>query len=290
LASRIATGPSGHPESIRALIESDPSVIQPGLRLLDFDIRTGPETTLDAIGVDPSGSLAIVAVADGDAEAALVRLLDGHLWAADQRDLLGRLYAERGVDGDRPARGFLLAPAFTHAFLRRLSLLSVQVVPCLARAGGGDGAVTTIVEPAARIFGLETAAAQPGPEDGGDGRQPFWPEGILPSEEPSPRRSVRWMQPAEEQMVSDPTPPPARAEDPLEPMPWPDSPEERFPWEMEEGYPGSVQATGEVALPGRAPVAAEAPGDGVFETLTTEEMEEFERFERQRLERGRRSS
>src|SRR5262249_13454139 len=60
LASRIATGPSS-PDSIRALIESDPSVIQPGLRLLDFDIKTGPETTLDAIGVDPSGSLAIVA-------------------------------------------------------------------------------------------------------------------------------------------------------------------------------------------------------------------------------------
>ena len=288
MASRIATGPSGRPDSIRALIESDPSVLQPGLRLLDFDIRTGPETTLDAIGVDPSGSLAIVAVADGDAEAALLRLLDGHLWAADQRDLLGRLYAERGVDGHLPPRGFLLAPAFTHAFLRRLSLLSIQVVPCLARAVGGDGVVTTIIEPAARIFGLEVQAGQDAPEDGRDDRQPFWPEGVLPTDEP-PRLAVRSVLPPEEPMASDPILP-ERADDPLEPMPWPDSPEERFPWELEEGYPGSVQAGGEVALTGRAPVAAEPAPDVAFETLTTAELEEFERFERQRLERGRRSS
>src|SRR2546426_10438787 len=107
LPSRMASGPTGSPESIRALLRLDPSVIEHGFRLFDFDFRTGPVATIDAIGADRSGRLAIVAVASGDPEAALARLLDVHLWVADQRDLLGRLYSDRGVKVDHPARGFL---------------------------------------------------------------------------------------------------------------------------------------------------------------------------------------
>jgi len=281
----MATGPSGRPDSIRALIHSDPSVIQPGLRLLDFDIRTGPETTLDAIGVDSSGSLAIVAVAGEDNEAALARLLDGHLWASDQRDLLARLYADRGVDGGLPPRAFLLAPGFTHAFLRRLSLLSVTVTPCLAREVGADAAAMTIIEPAARIFGLETPATRDAPPPATDDRQPFWPEGVLPSDEPS-QPSVRWVPPADEGTSSEAAPP-EDGDRTLDPMPWPAAPEERFPWELEDGFPGSVQEGSDVALPRPEPAFS---SEAAFEPLTIEEMDEFERFERQRLERGRRSS
>ncbi len=278
MPSRIATGPAGSPESIRALIRSDPSVIQQGLRLLDFDIRTGPATSLDAIGVDRSGSLAMVVIATSDPEAALARLLDGHLWAADQCDLLERLYADRGVDGDRPARGFLLAPSFTHAFLRRLSLLSVQVTPCLARdVEGGDGARRAIVEPAAPLFGLDTVERGAQAEAERGGRQPFWPDGVLPSDETVSRGVRPVLADAEESPGT-----PARTEAPeqAEEMPWPDAPEERFPWEVgEEGPP-----------PAPAPPDDEPAPAGAFETLTIEELEEFERFERQRLERGRRSS
>jgi len=293
----MASGPTGSPESIRALLRSDPSVIEHGFRLFDFDFRTGPVATIDAIGADRSGRLAIVAVASGDPEAALARLLDVHLWVADQRDLLGRLYSDRGVKGDRPARGFLLAPSFTHAFLRRLSLLSVEVTPCLARdVDAGDGARLTIVEPAAPLFGLESAERRAPAEAEQDDRQPFWPEGVLPSKETVSRGSGN---PDATEAASPPgiaagVESPAPAEE----MPWPDAPEERFPWDLDAEHPDSSPADGELSgaatetdpssslttLPNR-PAAP-----GAFESLTAEELDEFERFERQRRERGRRTS
>jgi hypothetical protein len=281
LPSRIARAPTASPEPIRALIRSDPAVIEHGLRLFDFDFKMGPEATIDALGVDRSGRLALVAVASSDPDAALARLLDGHLWVADQRDLLGRLYAERGVNSDRPARGFLLAPSFTHAFLRRLALLSVEVAPCLAREiERGDGARLTIVEPAAPLFGLVPVERRAGADADRDDAVPFWPEGVLPSDEtaaPAARSDAR----GEERS-------PAVAEEAsgavqVEEMPWPDLPEERFPWELDAGQPANASV--EVEAGGAGP---EHPG--AFETLTVEELEEFERFERQRRERGRRSS
>ena len=280
MPSRIATGSTGSPGSIRALIRSDPSLIQQDLRLFDFDIRTGPTASLDAIGVDRSGSLAMVVIATGDPEAALARVLDAHLWAADQRDLLGRLYADRGVDGDRPARGFLLAPSFTHAFLRRLSLLSVQVTPCLARDGdAGDGECRAIIEPAATLFGLDTVDTRAQTEAGRDGRQPFWPEEVLLSGETEPMpRGIRPV-PADAEDASG-TPAPTMGAEQGADMPWPDAPEERFPWEMDEAGP----------QPAPAVANDEAALSGTFETLTIEELEEFESFERQRPDRGRRSS
>ena len=278
MPSRVATGSSSTPESIRALIRSDPSVIQQDLRLFDFDIRTGPTASLDAIGVDRSGSLALVVIATGDPEAALARMLDGHLWAADQRDLLGRLYAERGVDGDRLAIGFILSPSFTHHFLRRLSLLSVRVTPCLAReidAGNGDR--RAIVEPAVTLFGLDSVEPRAQAEAGREGRQPFWPEGVLPSAETMSRGIRPVLADAED---ASGTPAPTMAPEQAADMPWPDGPEERFPWEIDEAG----------AQPAPTPSDAEPALPGTFETLTIEELEEFERFERQRLDRGRGSS
>ena len=75
----MTSGPTGSPDSIRALLRSDPSVIEHGFRLFDFDLRTGPSTMIDAIGADRSGRLTIIAVSNGDPDAALARLLDAHL-------------------------------------------------------------------------------------------------------------------------------------------------------------------------------------------------------------------
>ncbi len=296
MPSRIATRPAGSPESIRALIRSDPSVVEPGFRVLDYDFETGPVTTLDAIGVDRSGRLAIVVVATGDPEAALARLLDGYLWTADQRALLARLYLDRGVTGDRPARGFLLASSFTHAFLRRLSLLSVEITPCLARdVDGGGGARLAIVEPAAALFGLATDERRAPAVAGRDDTRPFWPDGVLPSEQSVSSRGI----PMATDAAGPPgAPGPADRDLTGDEMPWPDAPEERFPWDPETEAPGSVLSDGagvatadEMARP---PALARLPDEpapaGAFEALTAEELEEFERFERQRRERSGRSS
>lgn len=276
----MTSGPTGSPDSIRALLRSDPSVIEHGFRLFDFDLRAGPTTIIDAIGADRSGRLALIAVSNGDPDATLARLLDAHLWVADQRDLLGRMYAERGVKGDRPARGFLLAPSFTHAFLRRLSLVSVEVTPCLTRdVSDGNGARLTVIEPAAPIFGLDAVDGN-APANTND-RQPFWPDGVLPSEDLAARDALPsgpGISMASE--VALPAESASGAGEPILPeeMPWPEAPEERFPWDLDADPSGAAPAPDGPATP------------GTFESLTAEELDEFDRFERQQRERGRRTS
>jgi len=168
MPSRIATGPVGDPDRLKALILSQPALVEGGFRVLDVDLMAGPAGPIDIVGAGPSGSLAILAVARGDNDAALLRFLDQYLWATEQRDLLGRLYAGSGVAGDGPVRCLLLAPSFTHAFLRRLALLAAPVTPLLARAIPGGGERGVLIEPAAPIFGI----AIPGAEEAHDSTEP----------------------------------------------------------------------------------------------------------------------
>src|SRR5437899_4543040 len=122
MPSRIATAIVGEPHRLKALIVADPSIIEDGFRILDRDLRAGPSGVIDLVGVDRSGCLCLVGVAREDADAALLRLLDQHLWAADQHDLLRRLYAGSGLVADLPGRCVLFAPAFGPSLLRRLPL------------------------------------------------------------------------------------------------------------------------------------------------------------------------
>lgn len=262
MSSRIATGSIGVHESIRARIRSDPSLLEEGLRILDHDLKAGGAGTVDAIGLDRAGGLVIVALAPADLDQALLRILDLHLWSTDQRDLLGRLYAGHSVAVDRPVRFLLLAPAFTHAFLRRLALLPIDVTPLLARdVAFADGARIAI-EPAAPLFGL--AANPPGKSNGREAQtppasaRPFWPDEVLPPEA------------ADEKTLS--LEPALEAAEPA----WPDAPDDRFPWELPDDP---------LPLPEDSP-APPAARDSAFETLTAEELQEFARFEELRRERN----
>ena len=186
MPSRIATGPAGDPDRLKALILSQPALVEGGFRVLDVDLMAGPAGPIDIVGAGPSGSLAILAVARGDNDAALLRLLDQYLWATDQRDLLRRLYAGSGVAGDRPMRCLLLASSFTHAFLRRLALLAAPVTPLLARAIPGGGERGVLIEPAAPIFGI----ALPGAEEADGSTEPVIASPSAESPEAAEERPV----------------------------------------------------------------------------------------------------
>jgi hypothetical protein len=271
LPSRIATGSIGVLESIRARIRSDPSLLEEGLRIIDHDLKAGGAGTVDAIGVDRAGGLVIVALASADLDQALLRILDLHVWSTDQRDLLGRLYAGHSVAVDRPVRFLLLAPAFTHAFLRRLALLPIDVTPLLAREVAFADGARIAIEPAAPLFGL--AAGSPGKSNGREAQappssaRPFWPDEVLPPEA------------ADEKSLS--PEPEVEAAEPA----WPDAPDDRFPWEL----PDDPLPLSEDSAP-PADTAPPAARDSAFETLTAEELQEFARFEKQRRERNGRST
>jgi len=267
LPSRTAPGSLGGSESIKELIRSRPSILEEGFRVLDVNLKTGHSGVVDAVGVDRGGGLSIVVLDAGDPDVALVRLLDAQIWSSDQRDLLGRLYAGHGLNLDRPVRGLLLAPSFTHAFLRRLSLLTPDITALLAREVVVEDGPRLVIEPAASLFGMARTGRSVLGRNGSEllsptEHRPFWPDGVLP---------------AEDRGAADA--PSVALESGEEPV-WPGSPDEVPPWDRAGDPAGAVL---------EPPSDAVAPAPA-FESLTTDELEEFDRFERQRRERGRRST
>ena len=326
MSSRIATGPIGVSDSIRARIRTDPSLLEEGLRLLGHDVHAGEAGTVDAIGVDTAGRLVIVAIAPPDADRALGRLFDLHVWTVEQRDLLGRLFAGDGVAVDLPARFVLLAPVLSHALVRRLALLPIDVTLLLARAVALEDGAHIVIEPAADILGLATEPAPARPAmHAGSVSSPGRPAGhVAPARQATPARPAA--QPATTPNV--PTSPGPSAQGPSaqdspdrsdvrEPQSrgaatsfWPDEvlPPEYFdektvplPTTMEveaddQPWPGSPEDRFPWELPedplspADEPAAPPEAPETVFETLSVDEMQEFVRFDKQRRDRDGRSS
>jgi hypothetical protein len=151
---RIATPPTGDPDRLKALISERPSIVEDRLRVLDVDLGAGTAGMIDLVCLDRAGALALLGVARGDTDRALLELLDQRVWAADQIDLLRRLYSGSGLVADRPIRCILVAPSFSLPFLRRLSILSVPVTPLVARVVPA-GAKGIFFEPVGSILGLD---------------------------------------------------------------------------------------------------------------------------------------
>ena len=262
MPSRIPSGLVGDPHRLKALILSRPSVVEEGFRVLDVGLGAGATGAVDVVGADGAGCLALLAVARPDGlDAALLRLIDQHLWATEQRDLLHRLYASAGLAADGPLRCLLLSPAFTESFLRRLSLFTVPVTALLVRSVPAGGETEVLIEPAAPIFGLEEA----------------------------PSRNSRRERPEESATRTDlDRPPPDRAS------------ADRAPTDPVSSDSPSSDDTIPVAVAAELVAPADLDRDevleaflkegeaaGPFETLTAEEMEEFERFDRHRRQRDR---
>jgi hypothetical protein len=320
LSSRIVTGPIGVSDSIRARIRTDPSLLEEGLRLLGHDVQAGEAGTVDAIAVDTAGRLVIVSIAPPDADRALGRLLDLHSWAIDQVDLLGRLFAGDGVAVDLPVRFVLLAPVLSHALVRRLALLPIDVTLLLARAVALEDGAHIVIEPAADILGLATGAAPAISAMHAGSTVPAYSRPAAQAAPPRPASQPAAAQHAPPATQHAPASPglsaqdapgkPSEAETPSRAAAtafWPDEvlPPEYFdekavplPTTMEvemedQPWPGSPEDRFPWELP-EDPLAPSdepvAPPETVFETLTAEEMQEFARFDKQRRERNGKSS
>jgi hypothetical protein len=251
MPARLDTGPFDESTDLRDLIRSEPDLVEPGLRVVDVDLDTGDLGRIDLLGVDRHGVLTLMAVAARSLDAALFRLLDGYRWAADQYAILTRAYAvdpvgpRAGATPGPDIRLLLLAPGFTHIFLRRLSLLTIPITPLLARQVPLHGGSRLLVEPAGPLFGLQVA-------------HPPVREEVPPAATPQPFESN-----LADRDMADVLP----AESPLE-----------------EAERIACETLGQLP-PVDVPVAsALTPADRELftETLTSEEMEEFERFEHQR--------
>lgn len=324
MSSRIATGPIGVSDSIRARIRTDPSLLEQGMRFLGHDVQAGEAGVVDAIAVDRAGRLVIVSIAPPDIDRAIARLLDLRIWSTDQRDLLGRLYAAEGVAVDAPARFILLVPALPHALMRRLALLPIDVTLLLARAVALEDGTRIVIEAAASILGLATDAASAGPArqvastitEPARTSAPAQPEAparpATPARPAAPARAAA----AAARAASAPAataPEKSNRRETRAPSATPFWPDEVLPPEyadekaipipptmelIEEdpAWPGSPEdrfpweLPGDPLSPADEPVAPPEAAEAVFETLSADEMQEFTRFDKQRRDRDGRSS
>jgi hypothetical protein len=300
LPSRSATGRAGRPDGLKALLLTDPTAIEEGLRVLDIDLMAGPAGTIDVLGLDGAGCLAILAVAEGDPDAALLRLLDQCSWAGDQRALLERLYSPNGLVVGSPIRCLLLAPSFTHAFLRRLSLVAVEVTPYLARQVFLRGERAVLVEPALEIFGLEPVRGRARVAErrgtagagsaiaGGASPEAMARREVAPSPDSAPLEAA----PLEEVAFETASSPVSFETRPLD---GDEGDGKGWPAELLQDRRRPLPADlADLVLP-RTPASPpetleEIEPAGIFESLNAEELEEFQRFDRQRRERDRRTT
>lgn len=297
MPSRIATDPVGDPGRLKALLLRDPSVIEAGFRVLDAGLKPGAAGTLDFLAVDRAGQLAIVALAEGEPDGALRRLLDQYLWARDQYDLLARACTSQGLSAEPNVRSLLLAGSYSFPFLRRLDLLAVEVTPYLVQTARFKDTEAVMVRPALEVFRLPSRRAAARVAAMRESMHPdFAPATLAPldSLDPVPEFPLP-ADPMTPDPLLDATLPDATLPDstlpdaPLaaDPPPGEPLPGEPFNFgpDMFVLAPAAPEARA-TAAPGAGPARPDDP----FEPLSAEELGEFEQFDRQRRERDRRSS
>ncbi len=271
--ARIDRSQAADPDQLKSLLLSDPSIIEPGLRLLDAGLDAGPSGRIDLVAADPSGSIVIASIAGDCPDDALPHLIDQYGWALDQRALLERLYAGSGVRGGRPIRCVLVASTLTPAILRRLALLRFDVTAYLALMVSVRGETAVVVEPADAIFGSARGRGRH-PENRQDDA------GAAVSIGRARETRTRGLESA-------PGSGPHHDDDVTV---WPDgNPLLESPGDLR----GLVHPAAGTAAAGDAddgPVPAEATEEiesaQTLQTLTAEELEEFARFDRMRRDRG----
>jgi hypothetical protein len=256
ISTHIERSRAGDPDRLKALILTEPSRVDPDLRVLDSSLKAGPFGLIDIVAKDRAGSLVIGAVAGEEPDTALLRLIDQYAWTVDQRSLLERLYSPEGVVAGRPIRCLIVAASLTPAFLRRVACLSFEVTAYLALEVSVSGERTFAIEPAAAIFGHDfdqedsgASAVETAPRPGES----------LAAHRPSygaVEASTSRVIPVSREFIGSPPEPsdlPEPSPDPLD-------------------IPEGIRAA------------------GPLETLTAEELEEFERFDRMRRLREESSS
>jgi len=288
------TGPFDKSTDLIELIRRDPDTVEPGFRVVEADLDAGDAGHIDLLGTDRHGVLTLMAVASHSPDDALMRLLDGYRWATDQYTLLRRacsIERSSSPDGTAPhpdIRLLLLAPGFTHRFLRRLPLLNLSITPLLARMVSLRGASHLLIEPAASLFGLQAAAPSWGSAPTAE--PPSW-ETAATADSPSLDNAPAAESPAWDRVSTVDTPaweevPPVSerrsfdtraADHGMDDILTPETPLE----EAERTARERIEDLPSVDVP-VASLLTPADRELFTETLTAEEMEEFERFEHQR--------
>ena len=118
-AEAAATNRAGLLAALRTGLEE----VLPGMRLLDRDLEFEEGARADLAGVDATGRLVLVLVAEEDLDRTALLVLDTHSFASRQTAAIVRHIGADGVDAQLPPRTLVIDAQSSERLLLRLSPL-----------------------------------------------------------------------------------------------------------------------------------------------------------------------
>jgi hypothetical protein len=127
---RLQKRPLDDVKALEKLVVSNAEVLEPEVRIIDARLVLG-DATIDLVGVDPEGGLALIAlglVADGN---MILRTLGAFSWAVDDPTAVKQRYPAAHIDASRVPRVMFIAERLPEVFRRQVRQLDVPAIDCV---------------------------------------------------------------------------------------------------------------------------------------------------------------
>lgn len=118
------------PSELRRLVAEQAEGVEPGLKVLDLNVRLG-EATVDLVALDARETLTLVLLGLLADDALMLRALDAYSWCVDHPQAFRRLYPMARLGPDELPRVIFVADEVPDAFQRKIRHLRFSRVDCL---------------------------------------------------------------------------------------------------------------------------------------------------------------
>jgi hypothetical protein len=154
-------------KALEKLVVSHAEVLDPEVRIIDARLVLG-DATIDLVGVDPDGGLALIALgleADGN---MILRTLGAFSWAVDDPAAVTQRYPAAHIEPSKVPRVMFIAERLPEVFRRQVRQLDVPAIDCVEVRQFDAGRTTAVsfevVERIRRGVAVAAAAAAGGDE------------------------------------------------------------------------------------------------------------------------------
>lgn len=146
---------------LQALVIDHVDRIEPGLSVLDSRLMLG-QATMDIVGLDTDGALALIAVGFTADEEMLLRAVEAYSWCLEYPEAIHRLYPAARISTAYPPRLLFVIERMPDAFHRKIKQLGFPQVDCVEfRYLDVDGTPAVYFETLARLRRAPAAAPAP---------------------------------------------------------------------------------------------------------------------------------
>jgi hypothetical protein len=114
---------------LQALVAENAEAVEPGFRVIATGVNFG-RSTVEVVGVDRSGTPALVALGFAGDDAMLFRMVEAYAWTLEYPESVRRLVPDGGGIDGWPPRVMFVAERLPESFLRKIRLLAFHAVNC----------------------------------------------------------------------------------------------------------------------------------------------------------------